>query len=436
MIDIKLIRDQPDVVKAACRDKNSSVSSADVDRLLKLDKQRLERMAKADGVRRERNELAAGAKAGKPNAKQIERGKELKEKLAKLEEELAAVDGEWLGILKRIPNIPTADVPVGKSEDDNVVAKTWGEPTKFDFEPKNHWELGQQHDWIDKERAAKVAGGRFAYIKGGLVRLQWAMMQFGMDTLTDEPTLAAIAKEAGLEGKVSTKPFVPVLPPLMLRTEVYEATGRLNKEEQTYKLEDDDLWLEASAEHSLAPMYKDEILAEADLPIRYLGYATSFRREAGTYGKDMEGILRLHQFDKLEMESFTVAEQSMDEHLFLIAIQEHLMQRLGLPYRVLMKCTADIGGPNARGVDVEVWLPGQNKYRETHTADLITDYQARRLQTRVRRASGEVELVHTNDATAFAQRPLIGIIENYQQADGSVRVPEALRPYMGGRSVV
>ncbi len=436
MIDIKLIREQPDVVKAACRDKGSSVSSAEVDELVKLDKQRLELMAKADEVRRERNEVAAGAKAGKPDAKQIERGKGLKEQLGKLEERAAKVEADWLSILKRIPNVPAADVPVGKSEDDNVVAKTWGEPTKFDFEPKNHWELGLQHDWIDKERAAKVAGGRFAYVKGGLVRLQWALMQFGMDVLTDEPTLAAIAKEAGLEGRVSTKPFVPVLPPLMLRTDVYEATGRLNKEEQTYKLEDDDLWLEASAEHSLAPMYKDEILAEADLPIRYLGYATSFRREAGTYGKDMEGMFRLHQFDKLEMESFTTAEASADEHLFMIAIQEHLMQRLEIPYQVIMKCTADIGGPNARGVDINAWLPGQGKYRETHTADLITDYQARRLQTRVRRAGGEVELVHTNDATAFAQRPLIAILENYQQSDGNVRVPEALRPYMGGRSVV
>jgi seryl-tRNA synthetase len=266
--------------------------------------------------------------------------------------------------------------------------------------------------------------------------LQFALMQFGMDVLGDETTLAEIAEGAGLTDKVSTKPFVPVLPPLMVRTDVYEATGRLDKEETTYKLEGDDAWLEASAEHSLAPMYKDEILAESELPKRYVGYATSFRREAGTYGKDMEGILRMHQFDKLEMESFTTAEVSMDEHLFLIAVQEHLMQRLELPYQVLMKCTADIGGPNARGVDIEVWLPGQDKYRETHTADLITDYQTRRLQTRVRRANGEVELAHTNDATAFSQRPLIAILENYQQADGSVHVPEVLRLYMGGRSVL
>jgi seryl-tRNA synthetase len=206
----------------------------------------------------------------------------------------------------------------------------------------------------------------------------------------------------------------------------------LNAQEQTYKLEDDDLWLNASAEHSMAPMYQGEVIDEAELPLRFAGYATSFRREAGTYGKDTEGIFRLHQFDKLEMESFTVGEQSLDEHLFMVAIQEYLMSQLELPYQVIMKCTADIGKPNARGVDINTWLPGQQKYRETHTADLITDYQTRRLQTRVRRTSGELELAHTNDATGFSQRPLVAILENYQQADGSVRVPAVLQKYYGG----
>jgi seryl-tRNA synthetase len=264
-----------------------------------------------------------------------------------------------------------------------------------------------------------------------LVRLQFALVTWAMDVLTDEETLGRIAEEAGLKGKVSTKPFVPVLPPAMVRTEVYEATGRLNGEEQTYKLEGDDLWLQASAEHSMCPMYMNEIVAESELPLRFLGYATSFRREAGTYGKDMEGILRMHQFDKMEMESFTTGEAGFNEHLFMIAIQEYLMKELELPYQVIMKCTADIGKPNARGVDIDTWLPGQGKYRETHTADYMTDYQARRLATRVRRANGEVELVHTNDATALSMRPLIAIIENYQQEDGRVRVPKVLMKYYG-----
>jgi seryl-tRNA synthetase len=432
MIDIRLVRDQTEAVKAACKHKNAAVSAHDIDHLLKLDDQRRELLGAIEESRRERNELAAGGKTGKPSAEQLERGKHLKEKLAVQEEKFAAIEQEFLQLLKQIPNLPAADVPVGQTEADNVVAKTVGEPTKFDFEPKNHWQLAEPHDWIDKERAAKIAGSRFAYVKGNLVRLHFALIQFGMDVLTSKTILAEIAREAGLAGKVSTQPFTLVMPPAMVRTEVYEATGRLNAQEMTYKLEDDDLWLQASAEHSMAPMHMNEIIPETELPLRYAGYATSFRREAGTYGKDMEGIFRLHQFDKLEMESFTVGEQSMDEHLFMVAIQEYLMTKLELPYQVLMKCTADIGKPNARGVDIETWLPSQGKYRETHTADYMTDYQARRLQTRVRRTNGETELVHTNDATAFSQRPLIAILENYQQADGSVRVPAVLQKYYGG----
>ena len=217
----------------------------------------------------------------------------------------------------------------------------------------------------------------------------------------------------------------------MIKTEPYSAMDRLEPREERYKIEGEDLWLEGSAEHVLGTMHMNETIAENEFPIRYAGYATSFRKEAGTYGKDMEGILRMHQFNKLEMESLTVAENSYEEHLFLIAIQEYLMGQLELPYEVMLKCTADIGKPNARGVDINVWLPGQNKYRETHTADYMTDYQARRLQTKVRRKSGKVELVHTNDATALAERPLIAILENYQQKDGSIKVPKVLQKYCG-----
>lgn len=322
-------------------------------------------------------------------------------------------------------------MPVGLSEEENVVIKTVGEPPKFDFAPKNHAEIALAKGWLDKDRATKVAGSRFAYIKGDLAKLSWALMQFGMNQLSDESVLQQIADKAGL--KVNTKPFTPVFPPLMIKTAVYDAMDRLEPRDDRYKIEGEDLWLQGSAEHVLGSMHMDEILPEAELPIRYLGYATSFRKEAGTYGKDMEGIIRMHQFDKLEMESLTTAEDSRDEHLFMVAIQEYLMQQLELPYRVLQKCTVDIGKPNARGVDIEVWLPGQDKYRETHTADYMTDYQARRLNTRVRRSGGEIELVHTNDATAFSQRPLIGILENFQTADGDVIIPEVLRPYMQNR---
>jgi seryl-tRNA synthetase len=429
MIDIRILREHPETVKSAAKTKNAEVTAKDIDKLLDLDKERSRLLIKVEDVRRERNELSGSLKKGKPTAAQIAAGKKLRGELSKLEDEFAKVDSEFTRILKLVPNIPTKDTPVGATEDENVVAKTVGEKPKFDFEPKNHWQIAEAKGWIDKQRAAKVSGARFAYLKGDLVRLQMAMFNFAWDVLTDESVLKRIADDAGL--KVSTKPFTPVLPPLLIRTESYDNMDRLEPRDDRYKIEGEELWLQGSAEHVLGPMHAQEIIPESELPVRYAGFATSFRREAGSYGKDMEGILRMHQFDKLEMESLTTAENSLDEHLFMVAIQEYLTSELGLSYQVLLKCTADIGKPNARGVDIETWLPGQDRYRETHTADYMTDYQARRLETRVRRASGDVELVHTNDATALSQRPLIAIIENYQQADGNVGVPKALVKYYG-----
>jgi seryl-tRNA synthetase len=325
-----------------------------------------------------------------------------------------------------------ADVPVGATEDENMVVKTVGEPTKFDFTPKNHAGIAEVRGWLDKERAAKVTGSRFAYVKGDMARLHLAIVNYVFDIMSDESKLKEIADGAGL--KVSTKPFIPVLPPLMINTESYDAMDRLEPRDERYKIEGEELWLQGSAEHVLGSMHANEILSESDLPIRYAGFATSFRKEAGTYGKDMEGIFRMHQFDKLEMESLSTPEDGMNEHLLMVAIQEYIMASLELPYQVVQKCTFDIGKPNARGIDINVWLPGQNKYRETHTADYMTDYQARRLNTRVRRNSGVVELVHINDATGVSQRPMIAIIENYQTADGHVKIPTVLQPYLGGRT--
>lgn len=264
------------------------------------------------------------------------------------------------------------------------------------------------------------------------MKLQFALIQWVMDTLGDYKVLAHIIAEHQLN--ISDKPFTPVLPPYMIKTTPYDAMDRLEPREDRYKIDGEDLWLQGSAEHVLGSMHAGEIFAESDMPVRYLGYATSFRGEAGTYGKDMEGIIRMHQFDKLEMESFSTAETSHDEHLLFSAIQEYLMQQLEIPYQKLQKCTFDIGKPNAKGSDIEAWLPGQSQYRETHTADYMTDYQSRRLQTRVRRSSGDVELIHTNDATAFAcGRALIAIIENYQNEDCTVTVPKVLRNYIGGK---
>lgn len=403
----------------------------DINELLRADESRRELQARADELRTKRNEISSQMKGGSPAPELVEQGKVLKTELFALEDHLRVADETFIELLKAIPNMPLDEVPVGASEDENVEIRVWGEKPQFGFTPKNHAEIAEAKGWLDKERGAKIAGSRFVYTMGDLVLLEMALWRFATDVLTNEAVIKQIVEQAGLE--VSTKPFVPILPPAVAKQSVFEATGRLNRQEQTYKIEDEDLWLNASAEHTIAPLYLDEILNESDMPIRYVGYTTAFRREAGTYGKDTEGIFRLHQFNKLEMESFTTAETSYNEHLFLVAIQEYLMQQLGLPYHVLEKCTADIGRPNAKGVDIEVWVPSQNTYRETHTADYIGDYQTRAMKTRVRRHDGTVELAHTNDATAFSQRPMVGILENFQTERGDVIVPEVLRSYMGGR---
>lgn len=434
MLDIQYIRENAEAVEKKSKQKGYGV---DISQLLDLDEERRNLLGSVEALRQKRNEHSDVIKqsGGKPDPELIQQGKLIKMELTQAEEQLEGVETHYLKLLKAVPNMPLEDVPVGASEEENVVAKTVGGLPHFDFEPKEHWELAEARDLIDKHRAAKIAGSRFAYIKGDLVRLQFAIMQFVMQTLTDQSVLQKIIAERQLH--VSSKPFTPILPPAMLRTEPYVASARLDAEAVTYKMAQDDLWLNASAEHTLCTMYWNEILPEDMLPIRYIGYSTSFRREAGTYGKDVDGIFRLHQFDKLEMETFSTGETGLEEHKLMVAIQEYLLQQLAIPYRVVQKCTADIGKPNAIGVDMDAWLPGQGKYRETHTADYMTDYQARDLKIRVRRKEGHVELVHTNDATAFALgRTLIAIIENYQQADGRIVIPDVLRPYMGGQEII
>jgi seryl-tRNA synthetase len=428
MIDIQFIRDNPELVAEKSNQKGYPV---DVQQLLGFDSERLQLLQQVEALRRERNELSGQMKDQKPSEEQIAAGRELKDKLANLEHQLGSIEREFTELLKKVPNMPLEDVPPGASEDDNVVAKQIGEVPQFNFPAKSHWEIGEAADWIDKDRAAKVAGSRFAYLKGDMVRLQFALIQFVLRTLNDEQLLQRLIDENNLG--ITAKPFVPVLPPAMLRTPVFEAMDRLEPRDDRYRVgePEDDLWLQGSAEHTLGSMYMDEILPEEQFPIRYVGYSSSFRREAGTYGKDSEGIIRMHQFDKLEMEVFSTPETGLQEHLLLVAIQEHLVSQLGLPYQVKQKCIADIGKPNARGIDIDTWMPGQGKYRETHTADYMTDYQSRRLKTRVRRTDGTISLVHTNDATAIALgRIMVAIIENYQTAEGGVLTPDVLKPYM------
>lgn len=434
MLDIKYIRENRQIVEKAAADKKIP---ADIGKVLELDDQRRQLMHKIETAKAAQNQMSQqlADPKNRQDATFKSKATELKTAADALTRELGPVEKQLESLLKAIPNIPSADTPIGTGEQDNVVAKVVGDPPKFDFAPLNHGEIAEARDWIDKERAAKVTGARFVYLKGDLVLLQMAIMKFTFDQLTDADIIAGIIKEARLE--LPAKPFNPVLPPQLIRTEVFEAMDRLDPRDDRYKIEGEELWLQGSAEHVIGSMHMNETIPEELLPLRYVGYATSFRKEAGAYGKDLEGIIRLHQFDKIEVETLAVPESGLEEHLLTIAVQEHLLKALGLPYHVLLKCTADIGKPNARGVDMEVWMPGQQKYRETHTADFMTDYQSRRLKTRTKRLDGAVQFVHTIDATAFALgRTMVAIIENNQTEDKHVMIPEALIPYMNGRVMI
>jgi len=428
MLDIKFIRENVKRVKEAAKNKNIKV---DIDELLKLDEEKRGAQRKVDDLRTQRNELAQSAKNGKPSAEKIAKGKDLKEEIGKLENKQEGIEERFNELMMQVPNITSDDTPVGKDETENKVLRIVGEPTKFDFKPKNHMQLGEAHNIIDTERATITSGARFNYLFGEAVLLQFAIVQFVFATLTDEKIIKKIADAAN---NPFGKPFTPVIPPVIVKSDVIKKMDRFDPIEDRYYLEQDDSLLVGSAEHSLGPLHMDEILKEEDLPIRYIGYSTAFRREAGTYGKDTAGIMRRHQFDKLEMESFIQPEYGIAEQNFIVGIQEYLVQQLEIPYQVVLKCTGDIGGKtDFRAIDIECFMPGQGKYRETHTSDYMTDFQARRLNIKYKNKEGKKELVHMNDATAFAiGRILIAILENFQQEDGSVKIPKVLQKYMPG----
>lgn len=424
MLDIKFIRENREIVEQAIKNKKVK-QEVNLDELFTLHDQKSDLQKQVDEINTQRNQAA--------KEQDVENGRRLKEEGSKLEADLTNVSKEFISLMLHIPNIPSADTPIGQDETANKIIRSWGEKPEFSFTPKAHWDIGKDLDIIDNERAANVSGSRFTYIKGDLVLLQFALIQFGFEVVTNKDTLKIIAEEAGLD--VNTKPFLPILPPDMVKPAVLNRMGRLEPKEDKYHLPEDDLYLAGSAEHTIGPMHMDETFTERDLPIRYIGYSTSFRREAGTYGKDMKGILRQHQFNKMEMETFTVAEQSHQEQEFLIAIQEYVMRKLKISYQVVMISTGDMGIPDHRQIDIESWMPGQDAYKETHTADAMTSFQSRRLNTKVKRNDGKTELVHMNDATLFSMRPLIAILENYQEADGSIRIPEVLQKYVGKEKI-
>ena len=352
-----------------------------------------------------------------------------------LEEESTKVESEFVDLMCRLPNLPDVDVPVGDVSANKVI-RIVGKPTRFKFEPADYMTLSHEMDIVDTETAAKVSGTRFGYLKGAAALLEFALVQHTFHTLTNPAILKKITKSLNYD--IDPKPFVPVVPPVMIRQGPYWKMARLDldQKDDRYYLPNDELYLVGSAEHTLGPMHMDEVFNERELPKRYLGFSSSFRRESGSYGKDTKGILRVHQFDKIEMEVFCSPERSREEFEFIVAIQEYLVKSLELPYQVVLIASGDMGWPDARQYDVEIFLPGENKYRETHTADFMSDYQSRRLNTRVRRGGGTLDFVHMIDATAFAiGRTLIAIIENYQQKDGSIKVPKALRPFMPFNSI-
>jgi seryl-tRNA synthetase len=432
MLDINYIRSNQKMVSEKSAQKGYKV---DIPELIRLDDLRRKLRSQVDSLRQERNQLAHSLKNQQPDAASQEKGRDLKQQLSSLEDDLKKIESDYIKLLKAVPNMPLPDVPIGSSESENVIEKTVGDKPHFDFIPLAHQDLGDKLDLIDKMRAAKISGSRFAYLKGDLVRMQFAIIGFVIGELTNSELIAKLIKDNGL--KLSNKPFLPILPPALLKTGPYEASARLNAEEVTYKIDQDDLWLNASAEHTLCTMYMNEVIDERNLPIRLLGYSTSFRREAGSYGKDIEGIFRLHQFDKLEMEVLSDPDSGLDEHKLLVAIQEYLVSSLGLSYQLINKCTADIGKPNARGVDINTWFPSQNTYRETHTADYMTDYQTRDLRIRLKTQDGLLKPIHTNDATAFALgRIMAAIVENFQDSEGHITIPTVLRPFMGGQTKI
>jgi len=435
MLDIKFIRENKDIVQAGAKKKFVDV---DIEKLLALDDERLKQLKEVEELRSEVNRVSndiARDQDGALKIQLIEEMRLVKDDIKAKEEKLKTTIEEWQKLMLQIPNIPSVDTPEGPNDSGNQVIRNWGEKPQFPFTPKEHSELGKALGIIDTETAAEVSGSRYAYLKGDLVIMQFALIQMCLEILTNEETLKKIAEVSNIS--VVPSCFIPVVPPVFIRPIVQVKMARFMTPEEHYMFPNDDLMLIGSAEHTLGSMHMNKIFEERDLPIRYAGYSTAFRREAGAAGKDTNGILRQHQFDKLEMEVFSLPENSMQEQNFLVVIQEHVLQTLKLPYQVVAVCTGDMGFPDNRQIDIETWMPGQNKYRETHSSDSTGGFQARRLNTRVRRSDGKIEHVHMNDATVIAiGRTLISIIENYQQADGSIKIPEVLRKYMGNREFI
>jgi seryl-tRNA synthetase len=413
VLDLKALRDDPEPFRLGLARRDEALAE-DVDRLLELDERRRRLTTEVEELRAEQNRVskAVGTASGEERDRLIASVREVSDRLKALEPELAGAEDDLRALLGRIPNVPLESVPVGATDEDNDLVREVGEPRSFGFQPRDHVDLGEALGLLDLERAARVSGSRFVYLTGAAVLLEFALVRLCLDRLMP-------------------KGFVPVVPPVLVREEAMYGTGFLPTDEaQLYVTREDDLYLVGTSEVALAGLHQGEILDPETLPRRYVGFSTCFRREAGTHGKDTRGMFRVHQFDKVEMFSFTHPEGSWDEHEYLLSCEEEIVQALGLPYRVVNVCTGELGAAAAKKYDIEVWLPGQGRYRELTSCSNTTDYQARRLEARVRLQDGNRPM-HTLNGTACAVgRTLIAIMENHQREDGSVVVPEVLQPYL------
>jgi seryl-tRNA synthetase len=413
MLDVKMVRSNPDEVRESLR--RRGVPTSPLDEFIAVEEERRRLTTEVELMRAERKRasdaIGARKKAGEDASAEMAATRELGERIKDRETELNSSETRLHDLLLAIPNILLDDVPDG-GEDDSVVLREVGERTVFDFAPKDHVDLGVALDVIDMERAAKVSGSRFVYLKGDLVLLELALVRYGIDT-------------------VMAHGFRPVLPPVLVREEAMYGTGFFPTDEQSIYRTTDGECLVGTSEVPLAGLHMDEYLEAGSLPLRYAGFSTCFRREAGAAGKDTRGILRVHQFDKLEMFSFCLPDQSAAEHELIRSIEEEVLQGLEIPYRVVSIAAGDLGAPAAKKYDCEAWMPGQERYREVTSCSNCTDYQARRLNCRYRTEQGP-RFVHTLNGTTIAiGRTIIAIMENHQRADGTIAVPKVLVPYLG-----
>ncbi len=421
MLDLRYIRNNIEFLQETLKNRGASV---DLEEFEQLDAERREILTEVDTLKHKRNNASAEVgklkREGQDASKIIEEMGIVSKRIKELDEKVSAIDAKLVYFQMTLPNVYHESTPIGKDENDNVEVRKWGEPVEFDFEPKSHWDLGEELDIIDFERGAKLGGSRFTVYKGLGARLERALINFMLDLHTTEHG------------------YTEVMTPLIVKREIMEGTGQLPKFEDDAYRTTDDMFLIPTSEVPVTNMHRKEILDGVELPKYYTAYSPCFRREAGSYGRDMKGLIRLHQFNKVEMVKIVEPETSYDELEKMVLNAEEVLKRLGLPYRVIQLCTGDIGFSAAKTYDLEVWVPFQNSYREISSCSNCEDFQARRMGLKYRESGNKKsEFCHTLNGSGLAVgRTLLAILENYQQEDGSIIIPEVLRPYMGGIDVI